>query len=152
MGSSYTPPVNLASPGPIGATTPAAITGTTITGTTLVVPDGASVTIKGGTSTTSGFGVNSNQALVFAGGANVVQFLATFALFNTGLFATAAGFCSADDNSGMTFATGVVKLQTGLTEKLRVSTTGVRVVIPSSASGLSSGDLYTTAGAVMCVP
>lgn len=29
MGSSYTPPVNLASPGPIGGTTPAAVAGTT---------------------------------------------------------------------------------------------------------------------------
>lgn len=51
MGSSYTPPVNLASPGPIGGTTPAAVATTALT-----VTDG-SLAIRGSISTTTGMSI-----------------------------------------------------------------------------------------------
>lgn len=75
MGSSYTPPVNLASPGAIGGTTPAAITGTTITANTKVVaPSGsvAAAAVQVGSSAGRGLSEVSSQLRLSNNGTNYV--------------------------------------------------------------------------------
>lgn len=162
MGSSYIPPVNLASPGPIGATTPAPITGTTITATTTFAgPAGStSATTFSGTDATTGIYFTSGAVRIACNG-DLKWSVSGDSLVGTG---NSFGFVYAPTNGGYgvngrdaaIIAPGaywVIGAGGGsATERARFSATGTRLVLPTSASGLVSGDLWNNSGVVNIVP
>lgn len=158
-----TPGADLHSPGSIGDVTPGTIQGTTITATTkLVVPIGSTTvpTIHGAAESDTGISFPSSQNIDFisAGdrkyviaGDNLVGFGNTFG----SIIAPASGSFGFNGRDAEIRSSGAqVILGAGggsATERLRVSATGTRLVLPTSSAGLVAGDLWNNSGVVNIV-
>ncbi len=160
-----------ASPPAIGSGTPAAITGTAISATSRI-----SVASSGGSQSdlhigTEDTGFSSSTGVLFffvngtvpwfsTGGASAIfgPQQASAGQFIAGSNTTAGRVCFLVNNAdqsglGPGGAAGQASLVATGVDRVIASATGTRLIgIPTSNAGLVSGDVYSTAGALMIVP
>ncbi len=159
-----TPGVNLHSPGPIGDVTPSTLAGTTLTTQAIVAAASTAKATFTGTSGASyvineetGFGFTiQGNGTVFAritfGGLSIPQ--GSFVITGATYASNVARYVLTDGVSGIGIpAANQVSLAPAGNDKLIAKATTINIVsLPTSSAGLVSGDLYSTANAVMIVP
>lgn len=142
MASSYFPSASLHSPGPIGDVTPDTVTGTVFTGTSVAVNAG---------SVQQGINVLGSNVPIVQIGASTGHCMQ---MYWTGGGAQVGTFGNLDP---LTILASVVHFNASALEVFRISQSGgvgiiTMINIPTSASGLTTGMVYSNSGILTIVP